>query len=175
MAQTNLLGSAGEHFVMSELLRRGFIAALAPQGAPNSDLVVTDVEVKQLCTIQVKARREIGADGGWHMRARHETLESERLFYCFVDFGRTVEDRPAVFIIPSAIVAALLKMDHQIWLATPGKNGREHKDGPMRRLKRDHSKVLGTDTEYGPGWMEKYKDGWHLLGLSPSEAIAEEE
>lgn len=33
-SETSLLGAAGEHYIMCELLRRGYIAALAPQGIP---------------------------------------------------------------------------------------------------------------------------------------------
>lgn len=40
---STLLGAAGEYYVMAELLRRGFIAALAPQGVPNSDIVVANL------------------------------------------------------------------------------------------------------------------------------------
>jgi hypothetical protein len=43
-SQSTLLGAAGEHHVMAELLRRGHIAALALQGVPNADIVVTDIE-----------------------------------------------------------------------------------------------------------------------------------
>ena len=42
-SHTSLLGAAGEYYVMSELLQRGYIAALAPQGVPNVDIVVTDL------------------------------------------------------------------------------------------------------------------------------------
>lgn len=56
MASDNtLLGAAGEHYVMSELLRRGYIAALALQGVPNADIVVTDIDGTRLCSIQVKS------------------------------------------------------------------------------------------------------------------------
>jgi len=41
--ESALIRPAGEHYVMSELLRRGYIAALAPRGVPNADIVVTDV------------------------------------------------------------------------------------------------------------------------------------
>jgi hypothetical protein len=37
-----ILGAAGEHYVMSRLLMRGMIAALAPVNAPNADIVVTN-------------------------------------------------------------------------------------------------------------------------------------
>ena len=42
-SQASLLGAAGEHYVLSQLLRRGYIAALAPQGVPNADIVITDL------------------------------------------------------------------------------------------------------------------------------------
>ena len=87
-SQSTLLGAAGEHFVMSELLWRGYIAALAPQGVPNADIVVTDITSSHLCTIQVKTRRDLGSDGGWHMKEKHEKIRSDRLFYCLVDFGK---------------------------------------------------------------------------------------
>lgn len=48
-SSSSLLGAAGEYYVMAELLRRGYIAALAPQGVPNADVVVTDVEGARLC------------------------------------------------------------------------------------------------------------------------------
>lgn len=51
-SETSLIGAAGEHYVMAELLRRGFIAALAPQGVPNMDIVVTDATGAQLCAVQ---------------------------------------------------------------------------------------------------------------------------
>jgi hypothetical protein len=36
-------GVAGEHYVMYRLLRRGLIAAVAPTGVPNADIIVRDV------------------------------------------------------------------------------------------------------------------------------------
>src|SRR5260370_30071759 len=119
----HLIGPAGEHHVMSELLRRGYIAALAPRGVPNADIVVTDVGGARACAIQVKTRRDIGADGGWHMRVKHEAIRADRLFYCFVGFRKTVDTRPAVFVVPSTVVAEALAASHRAWLAHPGKKG----------------------------------------------------
>ena len=61
VSATTLTGAAGEHFVMSELLRRGMIAALAPTGVPNCDIVVTDDIGARLCAVQVKTRLGIGS------------------------------------------------------------------------------------------------------------------
>jgi hypothetical protein len=168
-SQSTLLGAAGEHHVMAELLRRGYIAALAPQGVPNADIVVTDIEGSQLCSLQVKTRRDIGSDGGWHMKAKHERLRGNRLFYCFVDFGRSVETPPLLYLLPSATVADVLGKAHSRWLAAPGKNGQPHKDTEMRRLVPDYTRVFGPkNNPYPRGWLDQYRDAWHLLQLDPA-------
>jgi hypothetical protein len=112
---------------MSELLRRGYISALAPQGVPNADIVVTDLTGSKLCSIQVKTRRDIGADGGWHMHAKHEENFNDRLFFAFVDFGKSSSDRPSVFLVPSRVVAEVLNSSHKQWLQNPGLKGKPHK------------------------------------------------
>ncbi|HEV8414946.1 MAG TPA: hypothetical protein VGQ49_15235 [Bryobacteraceae bacterium] len=165
-SQTMLVGAAGEHHVMAELLRRNYIAALAPRGAPNADIVVSDFKGLRLCSIQVKTRRDKGSDGGWHMKDKHEGITGEQLFYCFVDFGKDVTARPTVHVIPSEKVATVVKQSHQAWLAAPGKKGQPHKDTVMRRLLPDHERHFGKiNNPYPAGWLEQYRDAWHLLRL----------
>jgi hypothetical protein len=72
-SQTTLLGAAGEYYIMAELLRRNYIAALAPHGVPTADIIVTDVEGARQCSIQVKSRQG-GIDGGWRMSAKNERI-----------------------------------------------------------------------------------------------------
>ena len=164
ISTTSLLGAAGEHFVLAELLRRDLIAALAPQGAPNMDIVVTDIDGRNLCGIQVKTRRNLGTDGGWHMRPKHEDLVSDKLFYCFVDLGDKAMGDPEYFIIPSWVVAKAIKESHQAWLSNPGKNGHIRKDSTVRRLLPDYSKSFAPHKcPYPSGWLEKYRDAWGVL------------
>src|SRR3546814_16905690 len=73
VSATSLTGAAGEHFVMSELLRRGMIAALAPAGVPNCDIVVPDDIGERLCDVQVKTRRGQGAERGWQLGKKNRT------------------------------------------------------------------------------------------------------
>ena len=141
-SQTKLLGAAGEYHVMAELLRRGYIAALVPAGVPNADIVVSDVKGARLCSIQVKSRRDLGSDGGWHMKDKHEKIRESRLFYCFVGFGKTHDDRPTVHIVLSSTVAEALYSSPKKWLSTPGKKGQQRKDGPMRRLLSDYARIF---------------------------------
>jgi len=169
-SQTSLTGVAGEHYVLCELLRHGYVAALAPVGLPSADIVVTNMERSRLCSIQVKTRRGIGADGGWHMKSKHEELTGDRYFYCFVDFHEPQKVRPSVYVVPAAVVAKVLHEAHQQWLKTPGKKGQARKDGPMRRFLPDCSRTWTSgDNPYSAGWLECYDDGWEILRLEKTD------
>lgn len=163
VSQTTLTGAAGEYFVMSELLRRGFIAAMAPAGVPNVDIVVTDPKGEQLCAIQVKTRVHKKGDRGWHMGKKHEGITAPHLVYIFVDFG--VEDQvpPLIYVVPSEVVADALKVSHATWLSQPGKGGRRRKDSDMRRFLPDYES-LGLQIGRSQGWLDPYSSAFHLLG-----------
>ena len=47
------------------------------------DILVTDENNHKLCAIQVKTRRDIGYDKGWHMKPKHEVMIVEDLFYVY--------------------------------------------------------------------------------------------
>jgi hypothetical protein len=165
---SRIIGAAGEHFVMCQLLRHGLIAALAPQGAPNADIILTDVDSKKLCSIQVKTRRDIGSDKGWHMKDKHEDLAAPDMFYCFVDMGNGPADEIKCYVVPSAVVSKIIKLSHHTWLNTPGARGQKRNDTVMRRMQPDYSSTLSNTKyakEFGPGWMEKYRNRWDLLSI----------
>jgi len=169
-----ILGAAGEHYVMAELLRRGLIAAKAPEGVPNFDIVITDINGERLAAIQVKTRRDYkGGDKGWHMKAKHDTLVAERMFYVFVDVGHDEGSSVSFFVMPSHVVAETCKLSHEIWLQTPGKGGRPHSDSDIRRLlpcyPRNEQMKLSPEQEtfmqnHGEGWLEKYRSNWNIIG-----------
>jgi hypothetical protein len=146
---TILTGAAGEHLVLSRLLQRGVIAAQAPEGVRKVDILVNSLEGGEPCFLQVKSR-QFGSDGGWHMSQKHESISEPNIFYCFVDFE---PEHPLVYVIPSDVVATVLRDDHQIWLRTPGKRGQAHNPTTMRRLT-PISAALGT------GWLEPYLESW---------------
>lgn len=168
-----ILGAAGEHYVMAELLRRGLIAAKAPEGVPNFDIVITDINGERLAAIQVKTRRDYrGGDKGWHMKAKHDTLVADRMFYVFVDVGSDENSPVSFYVMPSRVVAEACRMSHQIWLQTPGLGGRPHGDSEMRRLlpKYAHNDrmQLSEDQQafmdsHSDGWMEEYRNGWYVI------------
>jgi hypothetical protein len=169
VSKSTVLGAAGEHYVMCQLLRRGLIAALAPVGVPNADIVVTDGTGARLCAVQVKTRVEKGTDGGWHMSRKHEGIQSETLFYAFLDFGKSLIDPPSCFIVPSAKVAEVVRRSHEVWLATPGKTGQQRADTDFRRFLPDYDR-MGISFGCGVGWMDLYRENWALVE-GPSLAL----
>ena len=154
------MGPAGEHYVLFRLHMEGMLAALAPTNAPTVDILVLNEDETIAATIQVKTRT-YGSDGGWHMKAKHEGLVRPGLFYAFVDLE---PETPSIFVVPSKLVAKVIKEAHSVWLNKPGKNGKPHQDGEMRRI----LPAYGYPVSSAPvGWMDQYKDNWSLLRGGP--------
>jgi hypothetical protein len=165
-SRSTLVGAAGQHYVLSQLLRHGWIAALAPEGVPNVDIIATDTKGRSQFAIQVKTRSSRGKDGGWHMSAKHEKLKSESLFYCFVDF----EVRPTItYVIPAKVVAKTIALSHRIWLSGKNRKGKQRRDTPMRWLLLSYEHALTLSPKQaaaiGDGWIKKYRENWKLLHL----------
>lgn len=164
-SQAILVGSAGEHLVMYQLLRLNLIAALAPDGVPNTDILVSDLEGKRAVNVQVKTRRPIGANGGWQMGEKHEKLREKGLYYVFVDIKKDDKSMPDFYIVPSEIVATAIKEMDELFLKTPGQKGQQRKSTSMRWLLPDYSKTLPAPKKYCTGWLDQYKNNWEILGF----------
>ena len=153
----NLIGAAGEHLVLSRLLSEGILAAQAPRGARKADVLVNHLDGKAPCLIQVKTRSGKGADGGWHMKAKHEDIKDKDMFYCFVALN---SEKSSVYVIPAKLVSAAVKTAYKIWLDTPGKQGQAHNDSEMRWITSEYPyEVPG----FKNGWMDKYLENWSQL------------
>jgi hypothetical protein len=158
--QRALVGPAGEHFVLYKLYQQGFMASLAPRNAPAVDILVLNSQGEEVvATIQVKTRTR-GADRGWHMQQKHELLIQPRFFYAFVDFEVEAGFESVTYIVPSDIVAKILRQAHETWLHLPGKKGQQRNDSNFRRLLPQYS----YDVEgVRPGWLEAYREKWDQL------------
>lgn len=172
---SRMMGAAGEHYVMAELLRRGFIAALAPAGAPNMDIIVSDRFGASLAAIQVKTTGR-GDANDWMFSERHEGIRSDRLFYALVNFGATFSSTPQVFVLPASLVADACETSHRIWLSIPKKTKLgTPKGGSVRRLMDDYGRLLAGSVEkhrFVAGWLEPYRNAWGLLGVAAEVSAA---
>jgi hypothetical protein len=151
-----LVGPAGEHYVIFRLYQQGLLASLAPAGSPTVDVLVLSPDESVIASLQVKTRT-YGRDQGWHMSVKHESIVAPRLFYAFVDLEPSM---PTTFIVPSGGVADVVSKSHEAWLATPGRGGQPHNPTRMRRVLPAYPHVVPG---YPPGWMEQYREAWHLL------------
>lgn len=150
----SLVGPAGEHHCLAQLLVRGFLATPAPPGTPEADLIVLSLDGAVAATVQVKTRTR-GSDKGWMMRKKHENAVRPHLFYAFVDFEEFAN--PAVYVIPSKTVAEVIAKAHKIWLHEPGKS---HNDHDMRRVIPTYPFAIPG---FESGWMTKYQDKWNQI------------
>lgn len=155
---TRLIGAAGEYFVMYRLLMKDKVAALAPPNADTVDILVSDRMGGNLASVQVKTKGS-PVTIGWDMNVKHEGIENERLFYCFVD--PCENDQPKCWIIPSAVVAEHVKSTHRAWLTDPNAKAGSRNDGDRRKL-HVHTKNPAI-AEYQRGWLDQYEEAWHLL------------
>jgi hypothetical protein len=157
--QRSLVGPAGEHYCLAQLMLRGYLATPAPPGTPDVDILVLSPDgVTVAATVQVKTRT-YGRDQGWHFKDKHERLVADRMFYALVDFEPAA---PAVYIVPSARVATILAEGFQVWVTTPGARGQQRNpDNPMRRLLPN----MGEGVTSGPPrWLDPYRERYDLLG-----------
>jgi hypothetical protein len=158
----SLIGPSGEHFVLSRLYQQGLLAALAPPGTPEVDVLVLSPDGTTIAaTIQVKASTG-GARSGWQFSAKHEAISRARMFYALVDFRA---DSPVTYILPSAEVASVLRRSHQGWLATTGRKGQPHRDNEMRQVKAAYSfEVPGCQD----GWLDHWREAWGQIADTAS-------
>lgn len=130
-SESNFAAEAGEHYVLYRLYREEVLAGQAPRGTDAVDLLVQRPDGDAV-EVQVKARAKHASDGGWHMRPKHETMTSPRLFYVFLNIEDPLD--AIAYVVPSAKVAEVVRVTHEVWLKTPGKDGKPHKDSDFRRL-----------------------------------------
>jgi hypothetical protein len=152
-----IVGAAGEHLVMSRLLNRGFLAALAPSRVKKVDILVNHLDGKAPCLIQVKTRSGIDANAGWPLNEKNESIDDADIFYCFVALG---DFESQVYVIPASQVAKVVRESHAKWLRTLGAKGQKHNDSDMRSI----SNAPRLSNKYAPeGWMDKYLEKWELI------------
>jgi hypothetical protein len=170
--QSAIIGSAGEHLVISLLLRRNFIAGLAPQNTEDFDIVVMSKDGQTLFPVQVKTSTK----KSWMLSKKHENA-IKNLIYVFVRFSDDMTGSE-IFIMKSNKVSEVTKLSHQIWLKIPSKGGKVHQDSDIRNLMMDSTSLIKNLSDpkkyltqieldfidsHKLGWIEKYRDSWDIF------------
>lgn len=141
-----LSGVAGEYLCAGELSRRGYIASITLRNTKGVDILATNEDASKSVAIQVKTKYGSGSE--WILGEKAEDYYADNLFYVLVtlNYGAPAE----FYVVPSKVVAGFVKKNHQNYLRAPGRNGRLHKDNPMRVFRDAEKAYLGR---------------WELLGL----------
>ncbi len=153
----NLTSAAGEHLVLSRLLRREILASLAPRNTPTADILVNPLDGRKAKLIQVKTTSAGKGQLGWKMEDKHMQVKSQNLLYCFVDFRSNPE---RVFVVPAKKVAEVLIAVDKAWMKKPKKDGSKREKNMWRMIKPS----FYVNTKEAPdGWMNKYLEKWDQI------------
>lgn len=153
--ETSLIGAAGEHLVISRLLRRGILASQSPFNASRYDILVNSKKKKTPVLIQVKTTSQ--SKSNWQMKPEDAENSDRNFYYCFVDLSSKPEK---VYVIPSKKVCEVLVEADKAWMAKPRKDGAKKGEHKRRMLKNEF--IL--DIKSAPdGWMNKYLEKWEVF------------
>ena len=128
-----LIGSAGEYYVVAELLKRGIIAALVPRNAPSFDILAT--RKNQTVKIRVKTKSQEYSVWQWSTKkdsSIFRDLSKHRDFTVLVDLAMATKDLK-FYIVSTYRINKWLNKDFEDWVNAPGKNNRPHNPENKKR------------------------------------------
>ena len=149
-------GNASQFFVAGELCRRGYSAVVTLGNTPNTDILCSNIQgtkfvhiqVKtfvpgnRTCSVGLKAEKDFGKNFFWVLGGIPKSEQVAEFMY---------------YVIPSSVMAKNIVKEHRLWLKTPGKNGRPHKENKVRTVHLPPFKSFS-------GWaISRYKNRWDLI------------
>ena len=144
----NDVGIAGEFCIAHVLAKHGFKVNVSLGRTEGFDLFVQNPQGKNL-TVSVKSTYLKVNKFLW-INKKAETLINESLFYAFVRLNAP-DGVPEFWIVPSTIVAPVIKREHEIHMTKTYKSGKPHKESPMRNF------YLQGQSNYPDNWEEQLK------------------
>lgn len=140
----NDIGISGEFYIAHILAKKGFKVSVTLGRTEGFDLFVQNPNGINM-TISVKTTR-LKISKYFMMGKKADTLIDEHLFYAFVKLNLP-DDIPEFWIVPSKVVAPIIKKAHDIWLTTPAKSGVAHKETSMRLFRLENHPLFPEDWE----------------------------
>ena len=171
----NLIGSAGEHYVMAELLKRGVIAALAPRNAPGFDILATNSSLGTRTgkTVKIRVKTKSGKYDTWQWLAKNDNQDgTKKTIFPYLDLSPSKADSAqcddftvlvdmtedhremSFYIVPTWLLNKWLVEIFMKWVSTPGAKGQQ-RDASNRK------RTIGLK-DYG-NELAKYRDNWDCL------------
>ena len=111
------IGLAGEYYVLAQLTHRNLVATLTLSNTKGVDILVTNQDLNKLYKVEAKTTdrkprmERLFGDRPfyvWPMSQKHEKVQDDKLFYCFV-LLRDPDELPRFFVVPSSAVAEYVR------------------------------------------------------------------
>lgn len=144
----NNTGISGEFYIAHILAKNNFKVNVSLGRTEGFDLFVQNPNGINI-TVSVKTRYSNKAKD-IILSKKAETLIDESLFYALVRLNMP-DGEPEFWIVPSNVVAEVVKTSYKIWKDAPRKDGKPHKDTKMRTLE------LRASPLYPDDWEEQLK------------------
>ena len=127
----NDIGISGEFYMAYILAKNGFKVNVSLGRTEGFDLFIQNPKGKNL-VVSVKTTY-LDINKFLLMNEKAEILIDKNLFYAFVRLNMP-DGEPEFWIVPSGVVASVIKESHKIYLETPKRDGTEHKDTKIREF-----------------------------------------
>lgn len=162
----NNIALAGEFAVLSQLALRGYDANLTLGNTKGVDILVSNPVTGNMYRIEVKTtpktiknERFLGKGGFhyWLMKSKHEHMEDDDLYFCFVLI--TEDNGFRFFLMKSVEVAKVIRDSHTEYIRT-----HPHID-PESRLMRKMYLASESNSEYTipVPVAQEYENNWDIL------------
>ena len=156
-------GNAGEFFVLAELTRRGWTAALTARNNRAYDILAKRND--EFAALRVKTKTPLSDAFQWNAKPNGEIfleLTNKGDFCVLVDIPEDTNVGPTYYVVPTPMIEKWLKDDFQTWVTTPGVKGQQRaKDNRQRIFHLD-----GDPMRLSYGYRQKlapFKGEWEGL------------
>jgi hypothetical protein len=165
-------GNAGEFFVLAELTRRGWTAALTARNNRAYDILAKRAD--EFAALRVKTKTSAFTLFQWNAKPNGEIfleMTKDHDFCALVDIPSDTDEGPTYYIVPTPVIDKWLKDDFTIWATTPGAKGQQRDETNKRR-------IIYMDSDPGKvshGYEQKlapYIGAWHLLSRGEQKALS---
>lgn len=157
------VGNAGEFFVLAELTRRGWTAALTARNNRAYDILAK--RGNEFAAIRVKAKTSGFTVFQWNAKPDGEIfleITEHNDFCVLVDVPEDTTLSPSYYVVPTHVIDKWLKDDFHAWVTTPGARGQQRAKDNKRRL----FYVDDDSARLSHGYKQKlatYKGAWEAL------------
>jgi hypothetical protein len=149
-------GNASQFFVAGELCRRGYSAVVTLGNTPNTDVLCSNIAGTRFVHIQVKTF--VPGSRTCSVGLKTEKKYGPNFFWVLGGIPQPEQKREFDFyIIPAGVMQKNILADYDLWIRTPGKNGRRHNETSVRTVHLPPYKSFS-------GWnISRYRDRWDLI------------